>query len=468
MGLKKSAHRDAILRPVPSPKAVQYGSTKDLLFLPIPGRLRYRSDKSFETGIWMNCGLSFAATFLISNLYYCQPLLIQMSISFAVSYERISLIPTLIQVGYAVGMLFICPLGDLIRRRQLILFLELITTALTIGLATTRNLHLFEAISFLVGLANVSPQILVPLAADLAPPARRTFAYSIVLVGMLSGLLLARVLAGLIAQFSSWRVVYYMAVGVQCAVLILCYCIIPDTPPKNRQMTYWGILWSMAKYGVTEPVMVQIELLTVATSTAFASYWVTLTFLLGGEPFNYSTLSIGLVGLVGIGGMTIGPFAGRLMDHISPWYGIFMGTVFLAVFQAIHTAAGGFSLPALIVSCIGLDVMRQIQNVSIVACLFGIDMAATSRLNSLFVLSYYIGQLTGTSVGTKVFVDSGWRACAALGVALYAFQIAVLLLRGPHCQRTTWFGYEGGFGFLKSVPKAVDEMTTQKAEIEVA
>ncbi|KAJ3495412.1 hypothetical protein NLJ89_g10628 [Agrocybe chaxingu] len=342
-------------------------------------------------------------------------------------------------------MLFICPLGDLIRRRQLILSLELITTALTIGLATTRNLHLFEAISFLVGLANVSPQILVPLAADLAPPARRTFAYSIVLVGMLSGLLLARVLAGLIAQFSSWRVVYYMAIGVQCTVLILCYCIIPDTPPKNRQMTYWGILWSMAKFGVMEPVMVQIELLTLGTSTAFASYWVTLTFLLGGEPFNYSTLAIGLFGLVGIGGMTIGPFAGRLMDHISPWYGILMATVFLAVFQATHTAAGGFSLPALIISCIG------------------VDMAATSRLNSLFVLSFYVGQLMGTSVGTKVFVDSGWRACAALGVALYAFQIAVLLLRGPHCQRTTWFGYEGGFGFLKAIPKAVDEKTVQKA-----
>ena len=148
---------------------------------------------------------------------------------------------------------------------------------------------MFQILSFFIGVTNTSAQTLAPLAADLATPEQCSFAYSIVFTGMLSGLLIARVLAGVIAQFASWRVVYYTAIGAQFSILILCYFIIPDSPAKNKNMTYWGILWTMMKYAVTEPLMVQIELVSFATSACFASYWVSLTFLLGGPPYNYST-----------------------------------------------------------------------------------------------------------------------------------------------------------------------------------
>ncbi|KDR77520.1 hypothetical protein GALMADRAFT_65752, partial [Galerina marginata CBS 339.88] len=363
-------------------------------------------------------------------------------------------IPTLIQAGYAAGLFFLCPLGDLVRRRQLILLLVFATASLTIGLATTNNLLLFQILSFLLGFANISAQILVPLVADLAPPDQRAFAYSIILTGMLSGVLIARVLAGVIGQSASWRVVYYMAIGAQYSILLASYFIIPDYPAKNKSMTYWSILWSMVKYAVTEPLMVQIEITSIATSACFSSYWVTLTFLLGGPPYNYSTrqrLDIGLFGLLGLAGMAIGPFAGRIIDRVSPWHGIFISTILLIVFQSIQTAAAGFSIVAVIIACFGLDAVRQIQNVSMTTSIFSIDMGAISRLNALYVLAYYVGQLIGTSLGTKVFVDHGWRACAALGMGLYGFQLAMLLLRGPHCRRKTWFGYEGGLSISKDL-----------------
>lgn len=163
------------------------------------------------------------------------------------------------------------------------------TATLSIPFALTRNALVFEIFSFLVGISNVSPQILVPLAADLAHPKQRAFAYSIVLVGMLSGVLVARVFAGLVAEFTTWRVVYYMAIGIQYVILILCYFIIPDYPAKNLKLSYGGILWTTVKYAVTEPLMVQIEAMAFLTSACFSSYWVTLTFLLGGDPYNYST-----------------------------------------------------------------------------------------------------------------------------------------------------------------------------------
>lgn len=160
-------------------------------------------------------------------------------------------------------MLLISPLGDLLRRRQIILVIVCLSTTLTIPLAITTSLPVFLAFSFLVGCFSVTPQILLPLAADLAPAHKRATALSVVFAGLLFGVLIARVLAGIIAQFISWRVVFYFSVGVQTLVLVLTYVLCPDFPAKNQGtgMTYQKILWTMGKYAVTEPVLIQVILL---------------------------------------------------------------------------------------------------------------------------------------------------------------------------------------------------------------
>ena len=175
------------------------------------------------------------------------------------------------------------------RRRPLILLLTFLTGSLTIGLAVTSSLVAFEVLCFLVGVFTVVPQILMPLAADLAPPERRASALSIVLSGLLLGVLIARVLAGVVAQFVTWRVVYYVAIGVQFGILFVLYWMLPDYPARNKGVTYFGILYSMAKFTVTEPLLVQAVLITIASSATFTNWWVTLTFLLGGPPYHYST-----------------------------------------------------------------------------------------------------------------------------------------------------------------------------------
>lgn len=187
------------------------------------------------------------------------------------------------------GLLLISPLGDLVRRRQLVLLLVATSTTLTIGLTVTTNVRVFEALSFLIGVVTVTPQILMPLAADLAPPERRASALSVVLSGLMLGVLIARVLAGVIGNFTTWRVVYYMSIGVQSLVLIGAYLMLPDYPSKNRDLTYFQILFSMAKYAVTEPLVIQVAMINIASSACFTSFWVTLTFLLGGQPYYYST-----------------------------------------------------------------------------------------------------------------------------------------------------------------------------------
>ena len=171
----------------------------------------------------------------------------------------------------------------------MILWLAASSTSLTIGLAVTKNLIVFETLSFLVGVVTVTPQILFPLAADLAPENRRATAVSIVFSGLIFGVLSARIFAGIIAEYASWRVVYFFAVGVQALVLVGSYLMLPDYPSKNKDLTYWNILWTMAKFSVTEPILIQGCLIYLSISATFSNFWVTLTFLLGGPPYHYST-----------------------------------------------------------------------------------------------------------------------------------------------------------------------------------
>ncbi|KAJ7101552.1 major facilitator superfamily domain-containing protein [Mycena belliarum] len=438
------------------PAAIRHekSTTHDFGFIPIPRRLRYDPEKPFHFGLLLNVLFGFASTFIVANLYYCQPLLIQFSESFDVSYDRVARIPTLLQASYATGILLISPLGDLVRRRQLVILLASISASLTVGLAVTQNLVVFETLSFLIGVVSVTAQVLIPLAADLAPPERRAAAISTVFSGLLFGILVARVLAGIIAQFTSWRVVYYFAIGVQYLVLVASYFVIPDYPAKNLHMTYWGILRTMGRFAYTEPLLIQACFVNFASCAVFSNFWVTLTFLLGGPPYFYSTVTIGLFGLIGICGVACGPLVGRGIDGLVPWYASLAAALLLLCFQAVQVGAGDTSVVAVVVAIIGLDVFRQMLQMSLATAVFSISAPARARLNAVFVLTMFIGQLMGTAAGTQVFTHYGWRAAAALNLGWCAWIVGVLMLRGPHCARFTWFGFEGGWEARRSVVDA--------------
>ncbi|KAK0222172.1 MFS superfamily [Armillaria fumosa] len=426
---------------------------RDFGIILIPVHLIYDPEVSFHFGLTLNILFGVTCTFVVANLYYCQPLLIELSKSFDVTYNEVSRIPTLMQAGYATGLVFITPLGDLVRRRQLILILLSLSTCMTIPLAITKNLVAFEIFSFFVGVSTVTPQVLIPLAADLSPSERRATAISIVLSGLILGVLVARVISGIIAQYTSWRVVYYLSLGMQSLVLVGGYFMLPDYPAKNSNLTYWHILCTMGRFCVTEPLLIQACLIEMAVSACFSNFWVTLTFLLGGDPYNYSTLVIGLFGLVGIFGVAMGPLVGRAVDKLIPWYATLLAILCLMCFLAIQVGAGGIHIAAVIFVTFGLDVFDNMIQISLSTAIFRhvlgriwerIEPEARERLNAVFIFSLFLGQVMGTSAGTKVFVRYGWRAGAALSLGWAGWQLFVLLLRGPHCDRRMWFGYEGG------------------------
>ncbi|KAJ7694839.1 MFS DHA1 protein [Mycena rosella] len=400
------------------------------------------------------------------NLYYNQPILLELARAFKVDDVGVSRIPILLQAGYATGLLFLTPLGDLVRRRPLVLLLIFTSGSLTIGLAVTRSLVVFEVLCFLIAFSSVTPQVLIPFAADLAPANRRATFVSIVFSGLLMGVLLARVLSGIIAQFSSYRNIFWMGAGGQYALMIVLYFITPDTFTKN-DLTYFKILQTMARFAVTEPALIQGCLIFFCHSAIFSGFWVTLTFLLGGDPYNYSTLVIGLFGLVGMAGIAMSPVVGRLSDGLVPWMATLGGILFVIVSQIIQTFAGQLSVAAVVIATILLDLGAQTTQVSMIAGIFSIAPEARARFNALLILSIFLGSVMGTAVGTKLFVEGGYKLSSGVRIAFGGVELLLLVVRGPHVARTTWIGWEGGME-LRKRDEAKRELDTPEPDATVS
>ncbi|KAF9067167.1 MFS DHA1 protein [Rhodocollybia butyracea] len=413
------------------------------------------------------------------NLWYCQPILIELARQFQVDDVGVSRIPVLLQAGYAVGIVLISPLGDIVRRRQLLLLLILTSGSLTIGLAITKSLRVFEVLSFLTAVVSITPQVscdcsmclailstnyprqvLVPLAADLAPANRRATFISFIMAGLFMGVLLARVLSGIIAQFSSYHNVYWMGVGGQFLLLLVLYFITPDVPVKNEDISYYQIMKSMVKFAVTEPALIQSCLILFFSSSIFGGFWVTLTFLLNGAPYHYTTLIIGLFGLVGMVGICMAPLVGRSVDGLVPWMATLVA-ILLAIFsQIIQTFGGEISVAPIIIAIILLDVGAQATQVSLTSAIFSIAPEARSRLNSILILWVcYLGQVMGTAVGTKLYTEGGYKLSSGIRVVFGGMELLLLMLRGPHVSRTTWIGWEGGMNFRKKKADEKDDVT---------
>jgi MFS family permease len=293
----------------------------------------------------LNLLYAFAMTFTVANLYYNQPILTVLADDFKVTHERVSLIPTLTQAGYAFGLVLICPLGDMFRRRPLVLLLVFVTATLWIGLLITKNFTAFVVLTFLVSVLGVTPQLMMPLVAEwvsplpsllhrpplllssisnprYAPQARRGQSLAICFSGVGLGILLARLLSGVISSSSPWRNIYRIALALQYLIVALLYLFMPDYPSANPTgLAYLRVLASIPPLPFRHPVLAQAVVATFLTSAVMLNFWTTLTFLLSSPLYSYSTLQIGLFALIGIAAMLTTPLLGRyLVDAYVPLF----------------------------------------------------------------------------------------------------------------------------------------------------
>ncbi|OKL56412.1 hypothetical protein UA08_08058 [Talaromyces atroroseus] len=409
----------------------------------------------------LNLLFGFACTFTVANLYYSHPILDILASSFNVSQERASIIPTAAQGGYAAGLLFICPLGDLVKRRPFVLWLMAFTATITLGLCLTSKFETFIAINFIMSVTTVTPvrfhsffhiqadsdtkseQIMLPLVGQLAAPNRRATALSIVVSGLLLGILIARLLSGIIANYSSWRNVYWMSFALQYAILILLWIWMPDYPQTNKHISYFRILYSIPELLLKNPILVQASLIGFLISSTFTSFWTTLTFLLSADPYNYSTVIIGLFALAGMVPMLFGPFfANKFTDRFQTHISVLIGTLVCLLGIAIGTYTGKLTIAGPIIQAVLFDFGQQIAQVANRTAIYGVAPKAANRVNTAYMLCAFCGQLMGTAVGNKLYARGGWVLSGSASVGFMGGAILVLLMRGP--RETRWLGWRGG------------------------
>lgn len=331
-----------------------------------------------------------------------------------------------------------------------------------LGLCLTNDLGTFTAISFIVAVTTVTPQLMLPLVGDLAPPNRRAAALSVVVSGLMLGVLVARVLSGTMANFVTWRAVYWMALGLQYLIFILLWLFMPDYPATNPGMNYFRILWDIVKMLFKHPVLVQACLAGMFCSAPFTSFWTTLTFLLAGDPYHYSSLTIGLFGLIGIAGMLVSPFYARTVtDRFVPHFSVLFGLSCSLIGVCLGTYLGVFTVAGPVLQALLLDFGNQTAQIANRSAIYAIEPRRRNGVNTAFMVATFCGQLIGTAAGNHIYAAAGWIGSGSASVGFISAAIIVIVAKGPWEER--WVGWRGGWSMIKKDKNSADGKTSEKA-----
>ncbi|MFF7309108.1 MFS transporter [Streptomyces sp. NPDC008137] len=359
---------------------------------------------------------AIAAGMAVGNLYWAQPLIEVIASSLGVSSSSAATLVTVTQVGYALGIFLIVPLGDILDRRRLIPLILTVSAATLIGAALAPSFAVLLAALGGVGLTTVGAQLLAPLASELAEPERRGRVVGAVASGSLIGILLSRTISGFVADLLGWRAIYVIAAVAALVLAAVLRAVIPPLEPR-APVPYPRLLGSVfttvAKHGAVLPSLA----ICAASFSVFSLFWTSLTYLLTAPPFSFSVSQIGLFGLAGLAGALAARRAGALHDRgwSVPATGIALTLLGLSLAAAW---AGSNSVVTLIVVVIALDIAAQSILVLGQTRLFALPGSAHSRLNTAFVVSNFLGGALGSAITGLLWSAGGWDAIMTASLAI--------------------------------------------------
>src|SRR5215213_5064071 len=342
--------------------------------------------------IWL---LTVATGASVANLYYNQPLLSDIARTFHSSTRGAGTIATLTQAGYAVGLLLFVPLGDIVDRRRLIVTLLCCVTGALIVAGTGRSLGVVIAASFAIGVTTIVPQLLLPFAAGLAPPAMRGRVVGHVVSGLLVGILAGRAVAGLVTDIAGWRTMFVGAGVAMLGLALLLWRMLPSVAP-SASVSYGTLLRSLGTLFRNEPVIRDAALLGALTFAAFSAFWTTLAFRLQEPPLHYGSAVAGAFGLLGLVGAGVAPIAGRLADRHHPRWTVGLALIGNIVAWVVMLLAG-HTLWGLALGVLLIDAATQAGQVSNQARVYALPAEAHSRFNTIYMVCYFVGGSAGSA-----------------------------------------------------------------------
>ncbi|ABP41261.1 transporter [Yersinia pestis subsp. microtus bv. Caucasica] len=370
--------------------------------------------------------MSVATGLAVASNYYAQPLLETIATNFNLSVNQAGFIVTAAQLGYAVGLMFLVPLGDMFERRGLIVGMTLLAAGGMLITAMSQNLTMMIIGTALTGLFSVVAQLLVPLAATLAAPEKRGKVVGIIMSGLLLGILLARTVAGSLATLGGWRTIYWVASALMFIMaLVLWRCL-----PRYKQHTglnYGQLLGSIFALFIHTPVLRTRALLGALSFANFSVLWTSMAFLLAAPPFGYSEATIGLFGLVGAAGALMATKAGQLADKGKARVTTSAGLVLLLL-SWLPIAFGQHSIIALIIGIIVLDLAVQAVHVTNQSVMYRMMPEARNRLTAGYMTSYFIGGALGSLISAAAYQHAGWYGVSTAGLVLCLLNIVTWLV----------------------------------------
>ena len=365
--------------------------------------------------------LAVASGAVVANLYYSQPLLAEIARGLHIGESQVGWIPALTQIGYGLGLLFLTPLGDRAERRRLIVTLVLLAAcalALT-GIAPSAAILL--PMNLLTGLLSVVPQIIVPFIATLSGPKERSRNVGTVMSGLLIGVLLARTASGFIGEHLGWRAVYFCAAGVMVLLASLLRIMLPVSRPENGP-SYLGLLASLPGLPGKLPALKEAALSGAFLFAAFSVFWTTLVFQLEALPAHLGAQAAGCFGLVGAAGALAASLSGRLADRLGPSRVVMAGCG-LVLGSWVLMWLGSGALWVLVCGAALLDLGAQGAHVANQARIFAHMPEARSRINTVYMVSFFAGGAVGSLGGSYAWKEGGWPGVCLLGAVLMGFAL---------------------------------------------
>ncbi|WP_077294946.1 MFS transporter [Yersinia proxima] len=371
--------------------------------------------------------LATGAGLSVASIYYSQPLLGVMGSDLHASVGAVGLVPTLTQIGYALGILLLAPLGDRHDRRIIILLKGILLTAALLFSGFVPGINALLVTSFVIGIAATMAQDIVPASATLVSAAQRGKTVGTVMTGLLLGILLSRVLSGFVAEYFGWRSLY---MGAALSVIIITLVIWRSLPrvPATSALSYPALLASMSHLWSQFKDLRRAALSQGLLSVGFSAFWSTLAVMLQ-DTYHLGSAVAGAFGLAGAAGALAAPLAGSLADHRGPQVvtliGASLATLSFAALFLLPLLPFHFQIGLIVLSAIGFDFGVQATLVAHQTIIYSLEPAARSRLNALLFTCVFIGMAVGSALGSLMLERMGWTGVVALITLAGAASLAV-------------------------------------------
>ncbi|WP_201017814.1 MFS transporter [Pseudomonas cichorii] len=368
---------------------------------------------------------AFCCGAIVANIYYAQPIIELIAPDIGLSSTMASLIVSLTQVGYALGLFFLVPLGDLLENRRLMLLTTGVAILSLLGAAFAEQPNLFLVISLLVGFSSVSVQMLIPLAAHLAPEETRGRVVGSIMGGLLLGILLARPVSSVVADNFGWRAVFGSAAVLMAGISLVLATTMPRRVPDHRA-SYGQLLFSLWVLLRQQPVLRQRAFYQACMFATFSLFWTAVPLDLA-RNHGLSQSQIALFALIGAIGAIAAPISGRLADAGHSRVATLGALLFGALSFLPGLIPAPYNLIGLAVTGVVLDFCVQMNMVVGQRAVYALDAASRSRLNALYMASIFIGGAIGSSVASVLFDHGGWVWISVVGTALPLIALLVFL-----------------------------------------